>query len=196
MEAYKVICSEPVMEHNVTEDQESATTAEISGWIERASLLINLPALGLSFALLIMFWLGNISPPLLAVVGLPVLMLLSYFFVYKSRLLQKPSRITPRAWICIGVLGIVLFGGFYLRYPTNAHIHGGQDHGSYFNIAAWIAKHGTYNRHDQILEVGTGGNEHHVPETGCVEARLNGRVVTGNMDDLCCFGGREGKNEE
>jgi len=152
MEAHKLIHSESAMEHHITGDQKSTTTAEVSGGIERVSILINLLALGLSFALLITFWLGNISPLLLAVVGLPLLTFLSYFFAYKSRLLQKTSKITPRAWVCIGVLGIIIAGGFYLRYPTNAHIHGGQDHGSYFNIAAWMAKHGTYNRHDQILE--------------------------------------------
>lgn len=152
MEAHKLIHTEPAMEDHMTGDQKSTTTAEVSGWIERASILMNLLALGLSFALMITFWLGNISPLLLAVIGLPLLTLLSYFFAYKSRLLKKKSKITPRAWVCIGVLGIIIAGGFYLRYPTDAHIHGGEDHGSYFNIAAWISKHGTYDRHDQILE--------------------------------------------
>lgn len=57
-----------------------------------------------------------------------------------------------KAWICALILGLLISGGVFLRYPTDAHIHGGEDHGSYFNIAAWVAKHGTYSRHDQILE--------------------------------------------
>jgi len=151
MEAHKLIQSGSTMENQMAREQKSTTASEVSGWIERATLLLNLLLIGLSFALMITFWLGNISPLLFAVVSLLLLTLLSYFFVYKSRLLTKKSKITPRAWVCIGVLGIIIAGGFYLRYPTNAHIHGGQDHGSYFNIAAWMAKHGTYNRHDQIL---------------------------------------------
>ena len=142
----------PAMEHRMKGEKKNNTTAEVAGWIERASVLMNLSALGLSAALLITFWLGNISPLLLAIVGLPLLTLLFYFFVYRSRLLKGTSKTPVRAWVCIGVLSIIIAGGFYLRYPTNAHIHGGQDHGSYFNIAAWMAKHGTYNRHDQILE--------------------------------------------
>jgi len=140
------------MEDNMTGDQISATSAEVSGWLEHSALLLNLLALGLSSALLITFWVGNISPLLLAVAGLPLLTLLTYFFACRSCLLQKTYKISPKAWVCIGILGIIIAGGFYLRYPTDAHIHGGEDHGSYFNIAAWIAKHGTYSRHDQILE--------------------------------------------
>jgi hypothetical protein len=45
----------------------------------------------------------------------------------------------------------LLVGGLYLRYPTSACIHGSQDHGSYFNIAAWMAEHGTYDRYDELL---------------------------------------------
>ncbi|MEJ2587950.1 MAG: hypothetical protein P8165_10310, partial [Deltaproteobacteria bacterium] len=49
------------------------------------------------------------------------------------------------------ILAALISGGVILRYPTSAHIHGGQDQGSYFNIAAWIANHGTYERRDQLL---------------------------------------------
>ncbi len=151
METHKLIHTEPAMEHHLTGEQKNTTTAEVSGWIERASILMNLLVLALSFALMGAFWFANITPLFLFLFGLPILALLSFFVIYKSGLIHKTYKTTGKALVCIIILGILLSGGFYLRYPTSAHIHGGLDQGSYFNIAAWMARHGTYDRQDKIL---------------------------------------------
>jgi len=119
--------------------------------IERCFLATNLAILALSFSLLVVFWLGKVTLVSLAGVGLPIIAILGWFFVIKSHLLRWKFHKSGNTLVHLIILMFFLAGGLYLRYPTGACIHGGQDHGSYFNIAAWIAEHGTYERHDQLL---------------------------------------------
>ncbi len=135
----------------MTVEERSSNAAEALGLIERCCLAINLLVLALSFALLVTFWVGKVSPISLAVVGLPLIALLTYFLAIKSDLLRWNFRKSSKTFVHLIILAFFLAGGLYLRYPTGACIHGGQDHGSYFNLAAWIAEHGTYDRYDQFL---------------------------------------------
>ncbi len=138
-------------EQEVMSGEKTILPAEALGMIERFLLAVNLLVLALSFALLVTFWLGKVFPILLAAVGLPLIVLFTYFFVIKGNLLRWTFRKSPKTLGGLVILGLLVAGGLYLRYPTSAYIHGGQDQGSYFNIAAWMAKNGTYERHDQIL---------------------------------------------
>jgi len=127
------------------------TINQASGLIERGFLAINLVILALSFSLLIIFWTGKITPLSLAGVGLPIISIFIWLFVVKNDLLRCNFHKNNKTVAYIVLLLSLLAGGLYLRYPTGACIHGGQDHGSYFNIAVWMAKHGTYDRYDELL---------------------------------------------
>jgi len=131
--------------------QEPSLNEQLIPWVETISTLINSVLISLCFALMSSFWLNKITPLFLFIFGIPLLCLLFYSLLYKGRLIQKPHTITGKTWIYLIIFGLLISGGLYLRYPTSAHIHGGQDQGSYFNIAAWIAHHGTYERHDTLL---------------------------------------------
>jgi len=120
-------------------------------WVENISTVINTVMIALCLALMGSFWLAKITPLFVLIFGLPLLSLLFYGLFYKGKLLQKPRKMTGKAWTYGVLFGVLILGGLYLRYPTSAHIHGGQDQGSYFNIAAWIANHGIYERHDTLL---------------------------------------------
>lgn len=135
----------------MTLGERPSNAAEALGLIERCCLVINLLVLALSFALLVTFWIGKVSPVSLSVVGLPLVALLTYFLVIKSDLLRWNFHKSGKTLGHVIILVFLLAGGLYLRYPTGACIHGGQDHGSYFNIATWMAKHGTYDRYDELL---------------------------------------------
>jgi len=68
--------------------------------------------------------------------------------------ISRPSM--PRGGVPWGYLTaavILLAAGVYLRYPTSAPAHGGQDQGSYYNVAVWAARHGTVDRQDALLNV-------------------------------------------
>jgi hypothetical protein len=148
----KLIQKDAAIEYRAKKEQTNCIAPQVFRWFERLCILINLLIIAQSFSLLVTFWIGNISPLSFTAVASPLLLLLIYFFIFKHRLIQKmSSHTTPKTWIYIVVLAIFIGGGLYLRYPTSAHIHGGQDQGSYFNIAAWTAKHGTYDRQDRIL---------------------------------------------
>jgi len=119
--------------------------------IERYFIATNLAILTLSFSLLVVLWLGKITFVSLAGVALPIIAILTWRFLIKRHLLRCKFHKSGNKLIHLIILMFFLAGGLYVRYPTSACIHGGQDHGSYFNIAAWIAEHGTYERHDQLL---------------------------------------------
>jgi len=138
-------------EQEMTVWERPSNAAEAFGLIERFCLAINLLVLALSFGLLVIFWVGKVSPILLAVVGLPLIAVSTYFFVIKSDLLRWSFLKSGKTFVYLILLGVLLTGGLYLRYPTGACIHGGQDQGSYFNIAAWMAEHGKYDRYDELL---------------------------------------------
>jgi len=131
--------------------QEQSIEEQFITSIESISTLINALLIALCFALMGSFWLAKITPIFLLIFGVPLLGLLFYNLFYKARVIQKPHTIARKTWIYLIIFGLLISGGLYLRYPTSAHIHGGQDQGSYFNIAAWIAHHGTYERHDTLL---------------------------------------------
>ncbi len=118
----------------MTVGERASNAAEALGLIERCCLAINLLVLALSFALLVTFWVGKISPISLAVVGFPLIALLAYFLVIKSDLLRWTFRKSGKTSIHLIILVVLIAGGLYLRSPTGACIHGGQDHGSYFNL--------------------------------------------------------------
>jgi len=131
--------------------QQQPLREQLIPWVGNASTVINTVMIALCLALLGSFWFSKITPLFLLVFGLPLLSLLFYGLFYKARLIQKPHAIAGKTWIYLIIFGLLISGGLYLRYPTSAHIHGGQDQGSYFNIAAWIAHHGTYERNDTLL---------------------------------------------
>jgi hypothetical protein len=119
--------------------------------VENATTLISLVIIALCFGLMASFWFARITPSFLLAFGLPILCALVYCTIFRGRALRRPRQMTGRGWIYAIVLVCLVITGLYLRYPTSAHIHGGQDQGSYFNMAAWIADHGTYERHDKLL---------------------------------------------
>ncbi|MFP4085191.1 MAG: hypothetical protein ACLFUL_00225 [Desulfobacteraceae bacterium] len=138
-------------ERHSKHDLEGALTGQLVPWVENISSLVNAVMIALCFGLMGAFWFAKITPLFLLIFGFPVLCLILYWLFYKGGLMHNIQPITRRAWIYAMVLAVLISGGLYLRYPTSAHTHGGQDQGSYFNIAAWIANHGTYERHDKLL---------------------------------------------
>jgi len=138
-------------EQEMTVGDRPSSAAEAFGVIERCSLLVNLVLLALSSALIVTFWLGKVSPIPLAAIGLPLISIPAYFIFLRTNFLRWNFTKNAKVFGYLVILGILIAGGLYLRYPTSAYIHGGQDQGSYFNIAAWMARNGTYDRYDKIL---------------------------------------------
>jgi hypothetical protein len=129
-----------------------ALREQLIPWVEYISTFVNAAIIALCLALMGSFWFAKITPLFILIFGLPILCVLGYGLFYKGKLIRKPLKIAGMTWFYVILLGTLISSGVYLRYPTSAHIHGGLDQGSYFNIAAWIANHGTYERHDTLLE--------------------------------------------
>ncbi|MCP4326900.1 MAG: hypothetical protein GY791_00475 [Alphaproteobacteria bacterium] len=106
-----------------------------------ASLLV----LSFSIAFLIGVYFGMFTPAVTLVVALPLAA--AGLFFLRHRIVPRPIG----AFKTLLILLVLLAAGLWLRYPTSAHIHGGQDQGSYYNVAIWAAEHGTLARTDRIL---------------------------------------------